>query len=293
MPMRADGTMRAVLGGVALAATALLAASCRPADESLRPPLPPPVVNGVSATPLSDLPGRRGDARRALVVRHRVISVQLPLGAASETEDLWSYVNEEPAGSRRGPCLARNGMRVGLGREADWPEIARILRRLTGQRLARARMIAKPGDPLSISLKKGQDTQPIFMFRPDGTLFGNDYPPGDYLMVLTAGIDFDNPRTVLISGAPVIRSRYRRRQYVKGHAGYMLTSNPVYYRLEDMAFQFNVPPGGFLMIGPGPEVARSSSPGSRFLVKSKQGERFETLLVIAPEVFSVRVRVVD
>jgi len=255
--------------------------------------MPPPVINGLPASPLGEAAKDETLRQRMLVVRHRLITVQLPLGAASESEDVWAYINEEPAGARLGPCLARNGVRAGIGRESDWPEIARILRRLTGQRLTRAHMIARPGYPVPIVLKKNQDTQTIFLFRPDGTLSGNDYPPGDNLLVVTAGINYDNPRSVRLMGAPVVRSRYRRQRYVKGHAGYLLTSEPVHYRLDELAFQFDVPPGGFLLVGCGQEIRRRSSPGRAFLVKEKKGARFETLLVIAPEVFAAPVRVVE
>lgn len=276
-----------VCGAAALAA----GASCRPGAEPLRPPMPPPTVNGVPATPLSELGDDRPVEARTLVIRHRLVTLQLPLGTASQTEEIWSYVNEEPTGARLGACLARNGMRIGLGRERDWPEIARILRRLTGQPLARGQLIARPGHPAAVALKKGQPVQTIFTFRLDGTLVGRDYPAGDNLLVLTAGVDFDAPRNVLLTGAPVVRSTRRRTRYVKGEAGYVLASKPIHHRLEELAFRLSVAPGGFVMVGPGREVARATSPGNRFLVHRQEGERFETVLVIAPEVFLAPARV--
>ncbi len=171
-------------------------------------------------------------------------------------------------------------------------ETTRTLRRLTGEQLVRAHVIAQPGRPLPITLRPGRGEQTIFMFRPDGTLFGKDYPPGDNVMVITAGVDFDDPKNVLISGTPVIRTKRRFRQYVRGPTGYVLANRPIHFRLEEMSFQFNVPPGGFLMIGPGPEVKRSTSPGRHFLTGGERGERFEMLMVIAPEVFSAAARLV-
>ncbi len=274
----------------ALVAVSALLASCRHDTEELRPLLPPPRVNGVAATPVGNLQPPAPGTRQALIIRHRILTLQLPLGAASDTEEIWTYINEEPLGSRRGACLGRNGIRVGIGRESHWPEIAKVLRRLTGRRLSRAHMIARPGHPVPVTIRQGVDSQTMFLFRPNGTLFGLDYPPGDNLLVLTAGIDFDNPRNVLLSGAPVVRSKVRRRRYVKGPTGYALRAEPEYFRLEELAFQFNIAPGGFVMIGPGPEVRRTTSPGHCFLTSETRGQRFETLLVIAPEVFVAPIR---
>ena len=263
---------------------------CKPRSDELRPTLGPPEVNGLPTTPVSEAPPAPGGTQRALVIRHRIITLQLPLGAASETEELWTYINEEPVGARRGPCLFRNSIRVGIGREADWPEVARTLRRLTGEQLSRSQVVAQPGRPVPIALLPGRGEQTIFMFRPDGTLFGMDYPPGDNLMVITAGVNFDGPRNVLLRGAPVIRTKKRTKRYVKGETGYVLRAEPIYFRMEELAFQFNVPPGGFVMMGPGPEVKRPTSPGRKFLTAERRGERFETIMVIAPEVFVAPVR---
>ena len=48
--------------------------------------------------------------------------------------------------------------------------------------------------------------------------------------------------------------------------------------------------GGFVLIGPGAGVKRSTSPGCHFLVHQSKGVEFETILVIAPELFYAPVR---
>ncbi len=291
MPPALASTLRSAALTAAAAATCLLPAGCRPGDQPLRSPLPPPTVNGVPAVPLREMaPRPAGDEALAVVLRHRIVSFELPLGSASASEELWSYIDEEPAGARRGPCLARNGIRVGLGREGDWPEIARLLRGMTAQRQSRASMVARPGHPASVTLKKGQPAQTIFLFRDDGTLFGNDYPPGDNLLVLTARVNLDRPDDVHLSGAPVVRSRYRQQRYERGPEGFLLTAKPIHYRLEELAFHFTVPRGRFVLVGPGPQADRATSAGHRFFVHQRRGERFEALLLIVPEAFAAAVR---
>ena len=47
-----------------------------------------------------------------------------------------------------------------------------------------------------------------------------------------------------------------------------------------------MPAGGFLLIGPGRESQRLTSPGRQFLVGQRDGMEYETVLVIAPELFA-------
>lgn len=272
-----------------LAALPLWAAGCQQPGEPLRPPLPPPVKGSAPLGPRSRTDANEA-TRKLLVVRLRLVTVQLPIGSVSDSEELWNYLDEEPVGARIGSGLAYNGFRAGLGQDSAWPDIAKILRQLTGQPLTRSHMLAQIGQPLAIVLKPGQDAQTIFTFRPDRTLYGQDYPPGDNVLTLTAGVDLDKPSDVHLMCAPLIRSTRRRPRYVKEPGGYLLSAEATYYPLEELEFQFKVPAGGFILIGPGRGLKRPSSPGYHFLVREKNGAKFETILVIAPEVFYAPVR---
>ena len=284
--MTARPTARAALMLVAACAPW---SGCQPPPEPLRPPLPPPIEDGVALTPLT----RQADkevVQKILAVRLRLITVSLPIGSVSSSEELWSYLNEEPAGARIGPSLAYNGIRVGYGPESAWPDVARVLRRLTGQPLRRSQVLAHPGTPLPIVLKARQGEQTIFIYRRERTLFGRDYPPGDNVLMVTAGINWEKPSSVHLMVTPLIRSSHRRARFVHQPAGYVLTAQPSYFPLRELDFQFTIPAGGFLLIGPGPQVRRQTSPGYHFLVRQHRGAKFETVLVIAPEVFAAPVR---
>lgn len=281
----------------ALLALALLG-GCRPSAAliPLRGPSLAPMAEG---EPLFSPPDARpappgqpapGDRPKVLVVRLQIITVLLPVGALSESEELWSYVNEEPAGSRRGQSLASNGMRVGVAREDAWPEIARLLNRHAAQPLMRAHMIARPAAPVSIILRPKQEPQSMFIFRPDRTLVGRDYPSADYVLALTAGLNFDDPTQLQISGEPMLRGSERRQRYVLTDTGYSFVFEPEMYGFEELSWRFNVPPRGFIVVGPGRGVDRPSSPGSLFLIQERKGVRFETVLVIAPEVVAAALR---
>ena len=253
----------------------------------LLPSEPPPVDQ--AGRPMAAVPPAAGaEATKdfMLVVRLRMLTVQLPAGTVSRSEELWSYLNEEPLGARASTGLSLNGIRVGLGDAAAWPDVARLLRTLTGRELYRSLTLIRPGAPMSLILKPSQPAQTLFVFRPDRTLFGRDYPPGDNVLTLDVGVDFDRPASVRIAGTPLIRSSGRRQQYVQTDTGYTLNSEPDYFSVDGMSFQFTVAPGGFVLIGPGSDCSRASSPGNHFLVHQRKGADYESVLVISPEVFA-------
>ena len=263
---------------------------CRERVEPLRPPLALPRSGGVELHPLAR--GRKLDDPRSfiLLIRFRLITVELPIGSVSDSEELWSFVNEEPVGGRIGATLARNGIRVGVASEQTWPDVAKLLRRLTGKSLSRRHIVTHPGAAVPVVLKVAEPRQTVFLFRPDRTLIGNDYPPCDNVLMMAGTVNYDEPTDVHLTAGTILRSVERQTRYVEGAGGYVLTSLPTYYRLEDMGFTVKIPAGGFVVVGPGPDVRRDTSPGHRFLVRTRRGLQFETILVIAPEVFAAPIR---
>ena len=271
----------------------LVFSGCNEPEGPLHPPGGPPVVGGVPLLPFHEVAKDKDRRDFLLVVRINLITVQVPVGSVSNSEQLFSYLDEEPVGARVGSALARNGIRVGLGRKDAWKDIAGILQQLTGQPLNRTSLLARPGTPMPIVFKPRQKAQTIFTYRRDGSLFGRDYPPGDNVLMTTATMNYDEPSAVYMTAAPAIRSTRRRRGYIKRAGRYALTSEPIYYHLGDLGFRFKVPRGDFLLIGPAAEARRPSSPGYHFLIHKRQALEFETVVIIAPEVFAAPVRKKD
>ncbi|HET6429204.1 MAG TPA: hypothetical protein VFJ30_12380 [Phycisphaerae bacterium] len=268
-------------------AAGLLAGCARPIE--LRPEIPPPTQAGVPLTPLArNVPNEA--ASHILAVRLRLITLQLPLGASSGSEEIWSYLNEEGVAAGAASPLAYNGVRAGMGRENAWPDVARVLTRLAGRTLQRSQLVTVPGSTVPIVLQQFAEEQTIFIFRADRTLFGRDYPPGDNVLMTATGIDLDNPSSVRLSCTPLVRTTRRRNRYVQTPTGYQLREEPDYLPIPELQLGFTVPAGGFVLIGPGQEAQRETSPGSRFLLRRQRGVPFETILVIAPEVFTAPVR---
>jgi len=256
---------------------------CPPAGDPAQWPAPA----GPAQTPLNPLqrPASPDDQKKLLrLVRLKFMAIDLPLGATSESERLWSYLDEEPVGAQIGMTLGQNGFRVGQGRGSDWPEIKDVIDRLTIKSWRSWIVQTPPGNSVSVALKEKQGTQTIFVFRRNRTLFAMDYPPGDNVLAIVPTLSYDDPTAVHITASTLIRTTRRRSQYVRTPAGYVMTTAPVLHQLPDIDFRLTVPQTGLVMIGPSKAARDATSPGGAFLSHSIDGVRFEQILVIVPEV---------
>jgi hypothetical protein len=220
------------------------------------------------------------------MVRLNIASIEIPAGIASESEPLWSYLNEESVNLVRTPVLGFNGLRIGIGNNSVWPDIAELLKQMTGRRVIESVAVAVPGRPLPIVLKQYRGEQTLFLFREDRTISGMDYPSGEQILMMVCTLNEDDPSQVLITAVPQIRTIQRKSHFIQQDGKYMMVSQPEEYPLTPLTFQVLLPSNDFLMIGAGTESGRTTSVGHSFLIKDKDGLEFETLLIIKPEVFA-------
>ncbi|MDY6914177.1 MAG: hypothetical protein SVT52_06965 [Planctomycetota bacterium] len=265
---------------------AVLLAGC-PAEQEFAA-LPPLTEDGqpMQAVPADPKMLNADGDRYFLVVRLRMATIEVPLGTASGTEEIWSYLDEEPVGAMRSAALTRNGLRIGVGRGDSWSDLAAVLKRMTGRKLRESHMLAAPGNPVPIVLKRRQGIQTIFTFHSDRTLSGADYPPGDNLLTVSCTLDQDDPSVITITGVPQVRSTQRKQKIVQQSTGFLMVAKPTLFRFRPLAFQIAVPSGDFIVVGPGSESYRPHSVGHHFVVREKEGMEFETVLVLMPEVFA-------
>ena len=224
--------------------------------------------------------------RYVLTVRLQLSSIEVPIGTVSSSEEIWSYLDEESVRQVHSPSMGLNGVRIGRGSKDSWGDVARILRRMTGRRLGESTMLVPPGQAVPIVLKRAAPSQTIFIFNDDRTFGGEDFPPGDYLMTIVCTLDEDDPSKALITGVPQIRTARGKTRFVESGGGLLMLSRPALHTLSAMTFQVTVPSNDFLVIGPGSQSQRPSSIGNKFLVKTKDGIEFETVVVIRIEVLA-------
>jgi hypothetical protein len=227
--------------------------------------------------------------QQVMVVQVRMLGIEVPVGSASDSEDIWSYVDEESAGAATS-ALGRNGFRVGLVRQGNWNSLERILKQLAGRQVKDATLSVLPNNPLPIVLKPSQPAQTLFVFHADKTLSGEDYPPGDNLLTIVCLLNEDEPNQVILVGQPQLRSSNETVQIAEENARFTWVMHQKVYEMPDLTFRLAVPANGLVVVGPGAAARRPSSVAHQFLTKDRDGIRFETVLVFSPTVISARAR---
>jgi len=264
----------------ALLVVAILSAvlpGCAPDEGGL----PPELESGKAIMPASNRPKSNG-ADYALLVQMRLGTIEVPVGIASGSEEIWSYLDEEAIEPVHAANLGRNGLRVGLGRKDNWADMAKIFERMTGRTVAMKDMLLMPGNPAPLTLKRAQPVQTIFIFYDDRTLSGADFVPGDNLFVITCTVNEDDVSTVFLTGVPQVRTSARRPRVVNESGRFTMVAKPDVFPLTPLTFRVPVVQGDFVVIGPGSAATRSVTAGHHFLVKKKEGVEFETVLVLFP-----------
>ncbi len=222
-------------------------------------------------------------------VEAKMVVLQLPLGSVSQSGDIWTYLSEEAVVTAGGNNLAANGIRVGLGKSSDWPEMAAILTALSGRELSLGRVILRSDATTPVNLKQDQPIQTIFLCNADGTLTGADYAPGDNIMMMTALVSMEDRKSVLLTGNLAIQVGQRPLRFQSAPAGYTLAAEQRFFTLPGMQFKLTVPPGGIIVIVPSSQSSRTSSVGNHFLIRQREGISFETVLVLMPEAMTAPV----
>jgi len=225
------------------------------------------------------------------VVEVRVIPVEVPVGIASGSEKLWSYLDEERSRAVRSATMAQNGVRLGVAAQGVWPDLAKVLQEMTGRKLVESVTVTSPGTPLKITLKPDQGKQTIFTIARDRTISGRDFPPGDNELILNFSINELDYSKLIVTGVPQIRAKERTSRVVDVPGmGPTIAIDTERFSLEACTFQLMLANSEILIVGPGAESRRPNSIGRHFLVHQKDGLECETVLVIVPTIRKVAIK---
>lgn len=221
-----------------------------------------------------------------LLVRFRLMSIEVPIGSVSGSEELWSYLDEEKVSVERATVLGRNGVRIGAAKPNHWGDLQKILVRLTGRAMEESTTMSIPGTPYPVTLKTAQPVQTLFVSNEDRTLSGCDYPEGDNVITISCTLNQDDPSRLMLTGVPQIRTTQRHWKVISDGGRMTLEAQPLIYSFAPLAFRLAMSSKDILVIGPGGEARRAYSPGKHFLIRQREGMEFETVLVLIPEVLA-------
>lgn len=253
-----------------------------PVWPGLRRPTATPAAKP-SAAPAADRGMGNGEGF-ILVVRVTMVTIEVPVGTVSGSERLWSYLNEELVDPRRLATLGRNGLRIGAGRRGSWPDVVRLLTKMTGRALKQGQLMLPPGRTMPCVVKPRQPVQTIFTFHDDGTCSGSDYPAGENLLTFACTFAPDQPKNIILTGVPQIRSLRNQPRVVREVGRPVIVEKPTIFTFDGLTFQLRLTDGDFLVIGPGAQAARPDSVAHHFLIKKRSGIQYETVVALMPEV---------
>ncbi len=216
--------------------------------------------------------------------------VDLPVGSASQREDIWARLQGRSIEPEQLKTLQANGLRAGVAPARDLVDLVGVLEGLTGRELLYATVPAVSAAPRSLILREAEPPRTVFTMRRDGSISGADYPGGEYVLTIAGRLTSDDPPRVLLTIVPQIRSATAGTRIVRTGGRLSLQTYRSIVSLEEATVTAHVPVGDVLVIGPGGQSRRSSSIGHAFLTGDKAGVPFECVMLMIPEVITASAR---
>lgn len=252
-------------------------------------PLPPRVSPEENPFVITLAPGVPivGPGMAIKAVQFDVLRVQAPLGEFSRSQKIWGHLDEQAVGVETQMVLQRNGLRIGLGSQESWPPVHAILQAVS-RRIVHT-LPPSPPNSLSVSLQLNDEPleETVFFYRPNGTLSGGSFPGATNVFRINWEFNSDNIEQVVVYITPEIRQERSRVAPKPTPLGVALV--PVFEGkvFQELASRLVVSSGGYIVLGPGEDVARAGLLGREFLVTMIDGEPYETILVIVPRVLDL------
>lgn len=284
-------TIRLLLIATTLAASLLGLSGCKGSDDlrtdqPATPPRPPRMPGAPDP--------KQVDPNQPMVTRYfirvQLGTVEVPIGQASGSQELWDLLDEEPV-SLKAAALGLNGLRIGLCRQDAWEDLQAVIEKMTGNLYRSLNLQITTQKPMPIVVKSNQPVQTMFMYRDDKTLNGRDFPPGDNLFTLSCSLNpKDEDDTIFLTAVPQVRTTKRYAQWVETVPGVpQLMDRPMVLPIEELLVQVPIQSGDILLVGPGVNARRTSSVGHHFLTVTRDGVPHETLLIL--QIFLVEIQV--
>ncbi len=215
-----------------------------------------------------------------------VLRAEFPLEGVRHAAKLWNHVDELRYDTQLGALLARNGLRIGAAPAGAWPALRAVF--TAGRaRVQQTQQVVQAPAPLTIDLATLPEPQTIFTFDREGRMAGKTYPAGTKLVHLGYVVHPELDGCTDVSIALEIREPAVPGGWQPGED--LMADQPrgPSHVFPALNVVLTLRPEEFLLIGPsatGPQ-ANEYVLGERFFTEARGGERFETVLCVAPRVF--------
>ena len=222
-------------------------------------------------------------------VRLRVLHVQVPSTARTQTAQVWNHLREDALDSRTRQRLHANGVRVGVGRIERWDTIQAILNAAEDTRvheLPPVRIL--PGVPLALSLDREPREQSIFYLDPDGVISGDTWPNSQKVLRTAYTLDTRAIDRVLLSVVPEIRQQLSPGLSYTPETGWASGPRRTGRAFAAAGFAVPVDSAEFVLITPGEKAGVFGMVGGVFLTDKLDDAPYDSYVFIRAEVKNVQ-----
>ncbi|MGA2443378.1 MAG: hypothetical protein ABSH08_20695 [Tepidisphaeraceae bacterium] len=213
------------------------------------------------------------------IITGAIYRLQMPFGANSRDDSFWKLLDEDVVDVPTNLNLNRNGLRVGRGWVADWPEYLKLLIAESAIKIEEIDYAAGWSFEDALQPMSGVLPEELLFIYDDHGLTMRSFDDCQNLLSLKFQWVPRKPGTIRLTICPVIEAWRTRRDYSLSddppEAKYLERLN--YY---DLHFRADVAPGEFLALGTSTATEDPNRVGSRFLTRDGPNQRYEQVLIL-------------
>jgi hypothetical protein len=230
----------------------------------------------------------RNAARKApqVVIVLDVYHLLLPAGAVSNSDEFWKRIDEDAIDVATHDLLLKNGIRIGLGHDNDWPYFKGLLGKHPSSKQSRLR--SEPGKEgyLELGMRTTIPEQSIFGIDDQGVDWGRRFEKCDDLLGISFIASTHNPGEAVVKVCPIVRGlRQTYSVSILNNEETQIEQNHSEH-LYDMRCEAVIPVNTFLIVSPSKQASQlATSLGATFLTSEGKAEPLEHVLVLVPRAF--------
>ena len=216
----------------------------------------------------------------------QIYALELPRGRVSENAELWRRIDEQAVAPGIYDVLWSNGVRVGGAKLAELEHIRQTLGIDTAQRVdLQGRGMGRQSREYSIESDIGERT--LFWFDAAKRHHGRTFQRCETLLSIAFEPAPGRTDAMRISMTPVVRAMSPRLVVTPAGDDYQVTEM-LDTNLLDLNLQADVPFGEFLIVSPSDQMRWETSLGRQFFCGERDGELFERIYILIPQVTAAR-----
>ena len=261
----------------------LAAGGCSGSADS---PDPPQGIKSIARA--SDSPPQNLDAgpRQMRILAVQIYVIELPRGRVSANEPLWRRIDEQNLNPGLYDVLWANGVRVGMAPLAELAHIRETLEIETAMRLdILGRGIGRQVKEFSVEPEVVEKT--LFWFDAGKRHHGRTFQRCETLMSIAFEPTPGQEQMVRLSMTPMVRANHPRLVVTPRGDDYTITEEKD-TSLLDLQLLADVPIGQFLLVSPSDELQWETSLGRQFFCTEREGELFEKVYLLIPQITALK-----